>query len=228
MVRRSPVQKLWRAVGLGRDPFADAALLDQRGAVPAAEVEEELLRVRRVGRVAVHALARGERALDDGLLHEGVDVALIDADVAVGRVAGGDLAVGDAVIRQWRVADVDGEVLPLGPAAVLVAQDRDGEGAAGVPAGERMPFADGEGGPAAAGPELAAPAAGHVHEHAVEFFRQVEIQRRDTGRNGHADVVGINVGKRLHAGGASAAADQEQQGCEQGGNPSIHGRPSSA
>ena len=200
-------------------------MLDKGGAVLAAQMEHELRRVGGIGRMAAHALSRSEGALDDGLLVEGMNVALIDADTAVGGVARRHLAVSHAVVRERSVTDVHDEIAPLRPSAVLVAQDREEEGTSGVLRRELMPFADIEGRPAAAGLELPALAARDLDEHAVVAVRQVEVHRSDAGGDGDSDVIGIDVRKLLDEGRASGTGGSQDGGDGQE-QQSFHFSPS--
>ena len=209
-----------RAVGLGGDPFADAVFLDEGGAVCAPEMEEELRRVGGVGRMAVHALAGRERAFDDGLFPERMDVALVDADGAVGGVTRRNLAVGDAVFVERHVADVEDEIAPLGPGSVFTAQYGEMERSAGVAGGEAVPFLHGEIGPAAARLEFSAVAARDADEDAVVPVGQVEVQGRDPGGDGHADIVGIDGRQFFHERGLAGTGGQQERGQE--GNPPFH------
>ena len=208
-------------VRLGREPFAGAVLLYERGAVLAAEVEHVLGRVGGVGGMAADALARGKRTFNRGILPERMDVPLIEADPAVGGVAGGYFSINDAVVRQRRIADIQDEIAPLRPFSVLASGYGKVKRVAGVLLGEAVPFPDREIGPAAADLEFAALAAPDADKDAVVIFRQVEIHRRDAGRNGDADVVGIDVGKKVFKRGASRAGAGQQAGSEDD-KPSFH------
>ena len=213
------------AVGLGRHPFAVTVLLEERRAMLAAQMEQELGRIRGIGGMAVHALAGRERALDDGFFLEAVDVALVQADAAVGGIARGDLAVGDAVIGQRRVADVHDKVTPLGPLTVLASQNRELKRAAGILLREFPPGTERETGPFALHLQGTAFASRHLDQDAVIIRREIEIHRRDPGGNRDADVIGIDVRKQVHIGRAPLTGRDRHQGRQQR-NPSFHRRPS--
>ena len=183
-------------------------------------MEEELRRVGGVGRVAVHALAGRERAFDDGLFPERMDVALIDADGAVGGVTRRNLAVGDAIIVERHVADVEDEIAPLGPGSVFTAQYGEVERSASVAGGEAVPFLHGKIGPAAARLEFSAVAARDADEDAVVPVGQVEVQGRDPGGDSHADIVGIDGRQFIHEGGLAGTGGHQEH--NQDKNPSFH------
>ena len=86
------------AVGLGVKPRLVAILLDERAAFRSSHMEQELVCAATVGGVAVHALSRHRRLLQDGKLAETVEVTLVNADVAAHLVAWGDAAVGEAEV----------------------------------------------------------------------------------------------------------------------------------
>ncbi len=78
----------------------------------------EVVGVGLVRGVAAHALSWEECVCDDGLFAEGVQVSLVDSDVAVGFVAWCYFAVGYAVVGYGVGGDVDLEVWVLVPLSV--------------------------------------------------------------------------------------------------------------
>ena len=213
------------AVCLGRHPLPVPILLDQGRAVFAAQMEEELGRVRGIGGMAVHALTGRERALDDGFFLETVDITLIKADAAVGGIAWGNLAVRDAVVGQRRIADEHDKVAPLRPLTVFPSQDRELKRSAGILLRQFPPGTERESRPFALNLQGTAIASGHLDQDAVILRREIEIHRRDPGGNRHTDVVGIDVRKQVHIGRAPLTGRDRQQG-RQERDPSFHRWPS--
>ena len=193
---RMPVGIYHRAADVivfGIQPRAFAVLVYHGGAMLAAHMEHILIGIRAVWRVAVVALTVGHGVLDDGEFVEVAEVALIYAHLAVNLVTGCDAAVSQAPLVQRIRADVDGEVIVLHPVSVYLGANGHGQVLATVRFGKFVPFSGIEVGVLAVGMQL--PAVGafdrHVHALHVSFFRHDrEIEGRDSGGNGHADVVG--------------------------------------
>ena len=186
-------------VGLGLHPRLPAVLLYHRTTAFAAYLHRNAVGIGAVGRVAVEAAARHGGLGQDGVLAEGVDVALVDADVAAHLVAGLDAAVGQPPVVERGLTDVYPEVAVLRPLAVLLGADGHGELAAPVLAGQLVPLIDAEVGPLAVGVQLATLRALHHYVHAVDgLVGKVEVQRGDVGGDGHADVVGVDVGQLVN------------------------------
>jgi hypothetical protein len=120
-----------------------------------------------------------------------VQVALVDADIAAHLIAWGDAAIGQPIVVERMGADVDGEVTPLRPLAVLAGADADGQVGVTVLLGQLAPVVDVEVGPVAADVQLSALLATHLDVHQLDaLVGEVEAQRGDACGDGDANIVG--------------------------------------
>ena len=222
LAARVPVGIDHRAAQLviaGLEPLAAAVRLYHRGPVVAAHVEHEPRGVGPVGRVAVDAHAGHLRVLQDGRLVERGEVALVESHVTIHLVARCDAAIGESPGVHGMGADVDLEVAVLLPPVALAGADGECQLATLVAGRQRVPVVDVEVGKVALGMQFAALRAAHHHVDHLGAVSDIEVQRRDFRRDGHARVVGVDLRQpvslcRVHrarcAGGEQLAEDGEE------------------
>ena len=164
--------------------------LQQRGAVVAADVEAEGIRIAAVVGVAVHA------AVELGVLQqapflEGSKLPFVNAHVAVNLIAGGDQAVVEAVVDRVR-RDEDPERVERFPSAVDAAGHLHAEGVADAPFQQRLPFPDGQLGEGFPPVLENRPVRSGDTDFQPVCAREGEVQGGDAGGDGHTRVIGVN------------------------------------
>ena len=164
--------------------------LQQRGAVVAADVEAEGVRIAAVVGMAVHA------AVELGVLQqapflEGSKLPFVNAHVAIDLIARGDQAVVEAVVDRVR-RDEDPETVKRFPGAVNAAGHLHAEGVTDAPLQKCLPFPDGQLGEGFS-PVLENRSvwSGHTDFQPVSA-REGEVQGGDAGGDGHPCVIGVN------------------------------------
>ena len=104
-------------------PLALSIYLEHRGSMLASHMEDEFRRIGLMSRVAVDTHTWHLRILDDGILVERRQVALIESHLAEHLIAWSNTAIGQSPLIQWITADIDGKVFVLQPLAILAFTD---------------------------------------------------------------------------------------------------------
>ena len=189
----------FRGVRLRLHPRLTTVFLYQRTASLTTHLHRDTVGVCAVGGMAVEATARHDGLRQDGIFLEGVQVALVDADVAAHLIAGLDTAIGQSPLVEPVLTDEDVKVLILSPFPVLLDADGEGHLAALVLFCQFVPVVDVEVRPVTIDMYLSTLAAFHDHIHAVNILiGKVEIQRRNVRRDRHPDIVWIDLRQLLH------------------------------
>lgn len=181
------------AVGLGVEPLLVAVFLNQRASALAADLQRQLAGIGVVGGMTVEATSRHSGLLQDGGLVEGMQVALIDTDVAANLIAGRNAAVGQSVVVESVRTDKNGEIAVFLPDSIGLHADGERQPSTDILPGNGVPVVDIEIGPRASGVELTSTGTTHHDIHGVDrSVGSIEVQRGDTRRYRHTDVVGID------------------------------------
>ena len=100
-------------------PFALPIYLEHRCPMLASHMEDEFRRISLMSRVAVDTHAWHLRILDDGILVERRQIALIESHLAEHLIAWSDTAIRQSPLIQRIDADIDGKVFILQPLTIL-------------------------------------------------------------------------------------------------------------
>ena len=188
-----------RGVRLCLHPSLTTVFLYQRAASLTTHLHRDTVGVRAVGCMAVEATAWHDRLRQDGIFLEGVQVALVDADVAAHLIAWLDAAIGQSPLVEPVLTDEDVKVLILSPFSVLLDADGQGDFSALILFCQFVPVVDVEVRPVTIDMYLSTLAAFHDHIHAVNILvGKVEIQRRNVRRDRHPDIVRIDLRQLLY------------------------------
>ena len=189
-------------VVLGLQPLALPVYLEHRCPMITTDVEDELLGIRLIRTVAVDAHAWHLGVLDDGILVEVGQVALVESHLAIDLIAWGDTAIGQSPFVEGVWTDINLEVLVLPPLAFLLDADGEGQLSPFVLGNKLVPVFDIEISEITLRMQFSALVAFDDYIDTADILLQtVEIQRRHLRRNGHADIVGIDGGELIHRNG---------------------------
>ena len=186
-------------VVLGLQPLALSVYLEHRCPMITTDVEDELLGIRLVGCMAVDTHARHLGVLNDGILLEAGEVALVESHLAIDLIAWGDTAIGQSPFVEGVWTDINLEVLVLLPLALLLDADGKGQFSPFVLDNEFVPVFDIEISEITLCMQFSALVAFDDYIDTADILlRAVEIQRCHLRRDGHADIVGIDGGELIH------------------------------
>ncbi len=158
-------------------------------------MEDELCGIRLAGCMTVDAHARHLGVLDDGILIEGREVALVEPHLTIDLIAWGDTAIGQAPFVKGVGTDVDLEVLILFPLTVLPDADGEGQLSAFVRGRQLMPVLNVEIGEITLCMQISSlRATDHDINHVNISSCDIEIQWGDFCGYRHSDIVGIDSG----------------------------------
>ena len=188
-----------RGIGLCLYPRLLAVFLDHRAPAFASHLQGDTVGVCAVGRMAVEATTGYNALRQEGILIEGVDISLIDADVASHLIAGLDTTIGQPPVVEAVFAHKDSEVLILRPLTVFLYTDRHREFASLILFGQLVPVVHVKVGVIAIGMQFSSLTAFDDHIHAVDgLISEVKVQWCDIGRNRHTDIIRIDLRQPIH------------------------------
>ena len=180
-------------IGLRLYPLLLTVLLDHRASTFSSHLQGDTVGVRAVGCMAVKATAWYDGLCQNSIFIEGVDVSLIDADVAPHLIAGLDATIGQAPVVESVFAHEDRKVLISRPLTVFLHADCHFKLSSLVLFCQLVPVVDIEISTVALSMKHSALAALNDHIHAVDrLISKVEVQWCDIGRYRHTDIIGID------------------------------------
>ena len=186
-------------VRLRLHPRLTTVFLYQRATSLTTHLHRDTVGVRAVGSMTVETTARHDGLRQDGIFLEGVQFALIDADIASHLIAGLDTTIGQSPLIEPVLTDKDVKVFILSPFPVFLDADGQGDLSTLVLFCQLMPVVDVEVSPVTIDMYLSSLTALRDHIQAVNILvGKVEIQRCDIRRDRHPDIVRINLWQLLH------------------------------
>ena len=151
--------------------------------------------------MAIETSARQGGFCHDSRFIKGMDIALIDADVATHFVAGSDTAIGQTVIIQPIRTHHHLEILILLPLAILTGTDGKRDAATDVLLSKLMPVFHIEVSPFTTDMQFSALASFcHDIHHIYGITFDIEVHRSNISRNGHPNIVWIDTRLTIHHG----------------------------
>ena len=179
----------------------------------ATHMEDVLVGISTVGCMAIDAHARHLRVLDNRPFAKRGQLALVKPHLAIHFVTRCYLSVGQAIILQGIIADVDGEVAISCPLSTVLNAYRTGQLAASIVLQQAMPRIDVEVGIRTLYVDGLPMLSLQHHVHTLRLARTTEIQRSNAHGYGHLDIVGKYRRQVIHLTGILhllAARCQEQ------------------
>ena len=185
----------------GFQQFVLAACVKQSCAITTSNVQDVLVRIGTIGRVAVDAHSLVGMIVEQGGFLERTELTLIDAHQAEHLVAWGNTTIGDSPIGEIGFGNVDAEVAIALPLSILSGTDGHIKLPTSVLLDQGVPLVDVEVGAFALRMERATLGTGY---HNVDVGCIVivhrEIEWGDADRDGDIHIVGIDDGQGIHEG----------------------------
>ena len=168
----------------------------------AANMEDKLLGVGLMGCMAVDTHARHLCILNDGILIEVGQVALIETHLTEHLIARCNATVGKSPFIKGIFTDRHREILILRPLSILQYADSKGKLSTLVLLRQCMPVGYVESSLITLDMQFAAFTALHHYIQVINIiFNPVEVQRSNLCRNGYTGIIGIDLWQLVHLGG---------------------------
>ena len=185
-------------VGLRLYPRLMTVFLNHRTATLTTHLQSDTIGIRAVGRMAVETTAWHHGLRQDSVFIKGMDIPLVDADIASHLIARLDTAIGQSPVVEALAADENRKVLVLCPLAVFLHADRHRQLSALVLFCQLVPVVDVEVGKVTLSMYLSAFTALDDHIHTVDrLIGKVKVQWCNIGRDCHPDIVRIDFRQRV-------------------------------
>ena len=139
-----------------------------------------------------------------------MDIPLVNADLAVSLISRSELAVGHSIIIERKFADKNHERAELLPLTILVARYSHCKSISYIGFGEFMPFVYIETCITSLGSDAAAMLVAYFRKDFRIFFRKVEVQWCDSGRNSHTDIIREDLRQFFTEHGLPTAGNQKE------------------
>ena len=175
-------------------PSLPAVFLNHRAPTLTTHLEGDTVGIRMISCMTIETTSWHHRFRQDGVLIEGAQFALIDADIATYLIARFDATIGQSPFIKTIVADKDIKIVILCPMTITFYSNCEGNLTALVLLSQLVPLVDIKIGPFAFSSNLSTLTAKGHHIHTVEdIVFDIKVQWGDICRNRHTDIVGIDL-----------------------------------